>query len=159
GKARMQHPLGLWADASGVYVADSYNHAIRFYDPKTEWLSTLAGDGKRGREDGDFAKARFNEPNAVIRVGDKLYVTDTNNHAVRVLDLPSRQVSTLTINTPSAQAPGADRPSEKLPNLKIREQRRLAAGKPIVWELHLPEGWKLNADAPSRLRLFRIQAA
>src|SRR5262249_38203482 len=24
GVARLQHPLGLWADASGIYVADSY---------------------------------------------------------------------------------------------------------------------------------------
>src|SRR5262249_1136691 len=30
--ARMQHPLGVLAEASGIYVADTYNHAIRRYD-------------------------------------------------------------------------------------------------------------------------------
>lgn len=155
GVARLQHPLGVWAEDSGVYIADSYNHAIRRYDPATGLLTTVAGNGTRGREDGPFEQARFNEPNAIVRVGEKFYVADTNNHAIRVLDPATKTASTLELRLPSS-APVA-RPAEKLPNLKIRERLALAAGAPIPWSLQLPEGWKLNAEAPSALRLFELK--
>ncbi|MCC6273398.1 MAG: redoxin domain-containing protein [Deltaproteobacteria bacterium] len=155
GAARLQHPLGVWAEDSGIYVADSYNHAIRRYAPATGLLTTLAGNGMRGRDDGSFERARFNEPNAIIRVGEKLYVADTNNHAIRVLDPATKTVSTLELRMPTSAPPA--RPAEKLPNLKIRERLVLAAGVPIPWSLQLPEGWKLNAEAPSTLRLFELK--
>ncbi|MCE9625457.1 MAG: hypothetical protein K8R69_08420, partial [Deltaproteobacteria bacterium] len=155
GVARMQHPLGLLAEASGVFVADAYNHSIRWYDTATQLLSTFAGDGKRGREDGALASARFNEPNAVIRVGDRLFVADTNNQAIRVIDTVSKSVSTLVLRMP--QESEGVKPSEKLPNLKIQEKWTLAPGQAIGLTLKLPEGWKVNAEAPSSLRLFQIK--
>ena len=115
----------------------------------------MAGIGTRGQADGPFEQARFNEPNAVIRVGEKFYVADTNNHAIRVLDLATKTVSTLELRMPMSAPPV--RPAEKLPNLKIRERLALAAGVPIPWSLQLPEGWKLNAEAPSALRLFELK--
>lgn len=33
----------------------------------------------------------------------------------------------------------------------------MASGIPIPWSLQLPEGWKLNAEAPSALRLFELK--
>jgi len=154
--ARMQHPLGVWAEASSVYVADTYNHVIRRYDAEKARLSTFAGDGRRGKEDGDFAKARFNEPNALVRVGDKFFVADTNNHAIRVLDPATHTVTTLSLSLPGT--PVAVKPSEKLPNLKIDGKLVLSPGAPIALTLKFPEGWKLNAQAPSVLRLFQKQA-
>lgn len=151
-EAKLQHPLGLWAEESGIYVADAYNHAIRRFDAKSGVLSTLVGDGKRGSEDGSFVKTRFNEPNAIIRVGDQFFVADTNNHAIRVLDPATQQTSTLILKMPTV--PAAEKPSEKLPNLKTRENLVLKSGLPIAWTLSLPEGWKLNAQAPSSLSLY-----
>ena len=159
--ARLQHPLGLWAEEGQVYIADTYNHSIRRYDMKTGKLSTFAGDGQRGENDGELAKARFNEPNAIVKIADRFYVADTNNHRIRVLDPLSGQVSTLDIKPAASatQAASAAQPAEKLPNLKIRQELKLAPGEKIEWKLELPEGWKLNAQAPSRLQLFEVSKA
>ncbi|HKY62492.1 MAG TPA: thioredoxin-like domain-containing protein [bacterium] len=156
--ARLQHPIGLWAEEGRVYIADTYNHSIRLYDMKAARLSTLAGDGRRGEADGPFAAARFNEPNAILRIGEKLYVADTNNHRIRALDPLSGQVSTLELKSKEvpAAASATSRPAENLPNRKISQDLTLAPGGKIEWKLELPQGWKLNAQAPSRLQLFAV---
>jgi DNA-binding beta-propeller fold protein YncE/thiol-disulfide isomerase/thioredoxin len=152
GTARMQHPLGVYADASGVYIADSYNHSIRSYDPATGVLSSLAGHGERGNKDGAVADAEFNEPNDVLRVGDKLYVADTNNNAIRVIDLKSKTVSTLTVKEP--QRDRAPEFSKQLPNLAKMAATAIDANTAATVTLQLKTGWHINAEAPSGLALF-----
>jgi len=43
-RARLQHPLGLASDGKVVYIADTYNGALRMFDPSTEKVSTVARD-------------------------------------------------------------------------------------------------------------------
>ena len=94
--ARFQHPLGVdWQDGA-VYVADTYNHKIRKLDPETRRASSFLGDGKPGNEDGE--QPRFYEPGGLSFAGERLFVADTNNHAIRVVDLASKTVSTLSIS-------------------------------------------------------------
>ncbi len=93
--ARFQHPLGVaWHDGL-VYVADTYNHKIRTVDPETRRASSFLGDGKPGKDDG--AQPRFYEPGGISFAGERLFIADTNNHAIRVVDLASKTVSTLAI--------------------------------------------------------------
>jgi thiol-disulfide isomerase/thioredoxin/sugar lactone lactonase YvrE len=93
--ALLQHCIGVAWHNGVLYVADSYNHKIKTVDPKTRAVRTFLGDGKKGLEDG--AKARFHEPNGLSGWGDKLFIADTNNQAIRVCDLKTGMVSTLTI--------------------------------------------------------------
>lgn len=69
---------------------------IKVVDPKTKQCSTLAGTGEAGDAPGpEFNTSRFNEPGGLC-IGDGgrlLYVADTNNHQVKVLDLVSKTVS------------------------------------------------------------------
>lgn len=102
--ALMQHPIGVFADASGVYVADSFNHSIRRYDPQTGQLTTIAGHGARGSKDAIAAEAEFNEPNGIIKIDGKFYVTDTNNHRVRVID--NGAVTTLELSEKKSEPSG-----------------------------------------------------
>ncbi len=93
--ARFQHPLGVaWHDGA-VYVADTYNHNIRKVQPETRRASAFLGDGKPGTADGE--QPRFYEPGGLSFAGERLFIADTNNHAIRVVDLASKTVSTLTI--------------------------------------------------------------
>ncbi len=104
GTALMQHPLGLFANNSGVYIADSYNHSIRRFVPATGVLSNFAGHGVRGQKDGPLADAEFNEPNDIQHIDGNDWVADTNNNAIRVIDLNSKTVSTLCHHRRAARA-------------------------------------------------------
>ncbi len=79
--AMLQHPQGVLADhASGkIYIADTYNNAIRIYDPQTQELSTLALDGDTLKEPGDI----------LLSEGYAL-VVDTGNHAIKKIDLRAK---------------------------------------------------------------------
>jgi thiol-disulfide isomerase/thioredoxin len=94
-EALLQHCIGLGWHRDVLYVADSYNHKIKTVDPRTRAVKTFLGDGKKGFEDG--AKPRFHEPNGLSGWGDKLFIADTNNHAIRVVDLKTGAVSTLPV--------------------------------------------------------------
>jgi len=101
--ARLQHVLHVAAWDGKLLVADAYNHKIKRIDPKTRRVETFLGDGKRGTDDGD--KPRLNEPSGLAVAGDKLFIADTNNHAIRVVDLPAKRVATLMIKDLPAFAP------------------------------------------------------
>ena len=96
--ARMQHPLGIAVEGGIVYVADTYNNKIKRVGTETLTVATVAGTGEPGHEDGMFASARFYEPGGLSILEDRIYVADTNNHAVRVLDVSSGIVSTLPVD-------------------------------------------------------------
>jgi len=149
--ALMQHPLGLLAADKEIFIADSYNHSIRRFDPATGLLSNFAGHGERGAEDGALAQAEFNEPNAIARIGEKLYVADTNNNALRVIDLAAKTVSTLAV---TETRPVSVEYSDSLPNLAKMDAVALQAGSPIPLRISLKEGWHINKDAPSVLAIF-----
>lgn len=96
---RLQHPLGVAYYDGKLYVADTYNNKIKVLDDATRTCKTFAGSGTTGSVDGaDALTAAFNEPAGIAAASGKLYVADTNNHAIRVIDLaPPHRVSTLVI--------------------------------------------------------------
>ncbi len=96
-KVRLQHALGIAYHDGRIFVADTYNNKIKTIDPATGTTETLAGSGKPGDSDDP---ATFDEPAGLAAAGAKLYVADTNNHLVRVIDLnAANRVSTLAIPT------------------------------------------------------------
>ena len=90
---RLQHPLGVLSFGDKLLIADTYNHKIKQLDPKKETVTTLFGTGKPGQQDG--TPASFYEPGGLALANDKLYIADTNNHAIRVVDLKTKRASTL----------------------------------------------------------------
>jgi DNA-binding beta-propeller fold protein YncE len=94
---RFQHPLGVAYHDGAVYIADTYNHRIKRLDPRTGRVATYAGTGRPGHQDGPVAKAQFYEPGGLTVAGEHLYVADTNNHAVRAINLRTHDVITLAI--------------------------------------------------------------
>jgi thiol-disulfide isomerase/thioredoxin len=79
GQALFQHPLGVTALPDGsVAVSDSYNHALRRYDPSTGEVTTLATD--------------LREPSDAVLVGEDIVVVESARHRLTRLRLPKEAV-------------------------------------------------------------------
>ncbi len=109
---RLQHPLGVVLYRGKLYVADTYNNKVKVLDLATRSCETLAGTGKVGHDDAAVGKpATFNEPAGITAADGKLYVADTNNHAIRVIDLTNgNRVSTLSLSGFAAPTTAEPRP-------------------------------------------------
>jgi len=93
--AMFNNPTGVAVDKNGnVYVADSGNHRIRKITPEGA-VSTLAGSGGAGFQDGIGVDAGFYQPTGLtVDKNSNVYVADSSNHRIRKIT-PSGVVSTL----------------------------------------------------------------
>lgn len=158
---RLQHPLGVLVYGDKVLIADTYNHKIKLLDPKERKVKTFLGTGKPGQADG--AKASFYEPAGLTIANEKLFIADTNNHAIRVVDLKTKIVSTLKIVglTPPLMNEFLSDDSSVSPNAEtLKTEKQILSigndGKLIV-DVKLPAGYHLNPNAPQRLKVTVVQ--
>lgn len=87
-------PTGITTDGTGlIYFADS-NHQIRKLDRNTQTVSNVAGDGIAGPQDGPAAASRFNAPEGLAYRNNQIFVADTGNNAIRLINLNTMVVST-----------------------------------------------------------------
>jgi thiol-disulfide isomerase/thioredoxin len=155
-EVRLQHPLGIVALGDKLLIADTYNHKIKELDPKRRRVVSLFGTGKPGQVDG--TSPSFYEPGGLTIANGKLYVADTNNHAIRVVDLKTKQASTLRLNglTPppkNMQAlESADGPNAEETKAAAQELRAGANGF-LQIDVQLPQGYHLNPLAPQRYKV------
>ena len=155
---RLQHPLGLTYVGGALFIADTYNHKIKLLDPRSGAVKTFAGTGKPGQADG--GQPSFYEPGGLSHAAGKLYVADTNNHAVRTIDLATGQTTTLKLRglvapPQSAAQAGADADVAAATGgdeIKLAPQRLAAGGAgALVIDVQLPAGYHLNEAAPHRV--------
>jgi sugar lactone lactonase YvrE len=93
--AEFDAPVGVAVDPAGrILVADTYNDRIRAID-RGGSVTTIAGSGQRGHQDGPALDAQFDTPCgiAVDRKGN-IFVADAGNGVIRRIDT-SGQVSTV----------------------------------------------------------------
>ncbi|MFC5909651.1 NHL domain-containing thioredoxin family protein [Streptacidiphilus monticola] len=76
-QALLQHPLGVTALPDGsVAVADTYNHALRRFDPASGEVTTVATD--------------LREPSGAVLDGEELVVVESARHRLTRLRLPEQ---------------------------------------------------------------------
>jgi sugar lactone lactonase YvrE len=82
--AQFSYPEGVAVDAAGnAYVADSGNNRIRKISPAGV-VTTLAGSGIQGAQNGSAASAQFSGPaDVVVDASGNLYVADSGNSQIR----------------------------------------------------------------------------
>jgi len=148
--AKLQHAQGIVYANGTLYVADTYNHKIRTVNPTTGEVKTFAGTGTSGNTDGPAATATFNEPGGLSVLGNKLYIADTNNNAIRVIDLGSGNVSTLQLSNLAVAASGQ---KGRVLKMSLPPQTINPSTTTLRLRLTVPSGYLLNNLAPSQLTL------
>ena len=97
-EVRLQHPLGIDLLNGTVLIADTYNNKVKQVSPADRRAWTLLGSGEPGHQDGPGHAARFREPGGLSVASGRVYIADTNNHAIRVADIETKEVTTLNLS-------------------------------------------------------------
>lgn len=94
-EASFNSPSGIVIIKNGnIFVADTFNHAIRYIDMKKGQVTTITGDIK-GDIDGTLKEARFSYPTDIaIDTDGIIYVVDANDK-IRFIDIENDVVGTL----------------------------------------------------------------
>ncbi len=118
---------------------------IKVCNPQTQEVKALVGSHEPGESDDP---PRFYEPGGLSVAGTSLYVADTNNHKVRVVDLKTNTLKTLALAGVSPPRPAHRAPSFARARLISVPAVEAPAGPSIKFavSIPLPKGEKLNEE-------------
>jgi thiol-disulfide isomerase/thioredoxin len=145
---RLQHPLGIVYRQGGLFVADTYNHKIKYVDLQTRRCVTWLGTGQRGE---GLDPVQMYEPGGLSITDTHLFIADTNNHRILQTDLQTKETRVFTVAALKPPEPSeidsqeetfAGR-TEKLPRTTIGRDAPLQ----VKLNFELPAGQKLNQRA------------
>jgi hypothetical protein len=107
--ATLSHPSCIWINTfkNRLFITDTFNHRIRGVDLSSSTIVTVAGSGVSAPSDGSFAgdggaatSAKLRQP-AGVWSGDSagsIYIADTYNHRIRLVDGSSGIIRTIVGN-------------------------------------------------------------
>ncbi len=119
-EAELNEPYEVRFDREGhMFFVEMQNHIIRRVDRKTNAITTVAGNGRKGLAgDGRLAtEAMLNQPHSIaLDENDGLYVADIGNHRIRRINLRTGIIESIAGN------------SER----KLSQDGQAARGNPIL---------------------------
>ena len=91
----LNSPFGITTSGGNLYVTNSGNHTVvKIAIASSGVVEKIAGTGSPGFANGTGTAASFKIPTGITTDGIDLYVTDTDNHAIRQIDIASAIVAT-----------------------------------------------------------------
>ena len=96
-QAQLAQPSGVFIHDDIAYFVDSETSSVREIDLKTEYIRTIVGHGlfAFGHKDGKTGEALFQHPLGLCATANKIFVADTYNSSIRVIDQDNDSVETL----------------------------------------------------------------
>ncbi|MBS1911311.1 MAG: choice-of-anchor D domain-containing protein [Bacteroidetes bacterium] len=101
-RAELSFPSALAVGNGGLFICDQGNNRVRFFDFKTNIITTVAGGGIFVGGDGSPASnVILNKPSAVVyasdpaHFNDTLFIAEEGAHRVRIVEMRSRIISTI----------------------------------------------------------------
>ncbi|KAL0793673.1 hypothetical protein Bca101_065050 [Brassica carinata] len=114
-----------------LFISDSNHNRIIVTDLDGNFIVQIGSTGEEGFRDGSFEDSAFNRPQGLAYNAKKnlLYVADTENHALRVIDFVNERVETLAGN------------GTKGSDYQVKEKVYVAmAGQHQIWEYNVLDG-------------------
>ena len=138
--APLRFPGKVLADAKSqrLFIADSGHNRVVVSSLQGHVLRVV-GTGERGHRDGAlFERATFSSPQGLAFEDDALYIADTENHMIRIVDFTKNTVSTLAGTGKQATT------------IVVRTSRRPKSQKlASPWDLTIHQDWLYIAMAGS----------
>lgn len=108
GTAAIGQPMGITTDGTNLYLAEYNLGRIRKISDVTGTcqVTTLAGTGTLGYNDGSGNVAQFNSPRQIVTNGYHIFVADTGNNRIRRISLSTGIVDTLAGNGTASDVAG-----------------------------------------------------
>lgn len=162
GDNRLQHALGVQGVPNGdLYIADTYNSRIKVVHAGETATQTAYGlGGLGGYVDGDADGVEFDEPGGLAYADGILYIADTNNHVIRMLNLETETVDTLIFSNPETLVIDPDtvtilggNTSDNM-SITLDTQSMLVGEGEVTLTINLPDDFKINDLIDSRLDLW-----
>jgi len=145
GKARFQHPQGLALAAGALWVADTFNGAIRRVTLGDAQVSTVA----KG----------FAQPGGLSFASGQLVVADTDHHRLVTVNPGSGALAPLALAgvAPPSVRGLVEHPvlaTRALPLQHLEDAAVASKGAALDLEVRLPAGHTFTAGAPQRVELL-----
>lgn len=149
-EARFQHPLGIAWHEDRLLVADTYNSKIKSVNPSTGEVVSLFGI-EHGWRDG--TDPLFYEPGGLSVDGNVLWVADTNNHAIRRIDLTTGISSTVVLSGLDTFMAVQGAEGFRGTVMTLSTVSAGAGTADLILDVVLPDSYKVNEEASSSLLL------
>ncbi len=96
-KANLAQPTGIDYFDNKIYFTDAETSSLRFVEGDN--VKTIVGKGlfKFGNINGSFDKALFKHAEGLTYFDNKIYVADTYNDSIKIVDLNKKEVSLLPV--------------------------------------------------------------
>ncbi|EDO49186.1 predicted protein [Nematostella vectensis] len=177
-KSKLLYPGKVCLDGAGrrLVIADTGHHRVIVCSTEGVVHEVIGGeDGfSAGFQDGTFKEAKFHAPQGVAMLGEVIYVADTENHAIREINLDSKKVTTVagtgrqgadkeggrqgreqTISSPWGVALGPA-PGSKTDDNPANVLYIAMAGTHQIWSLYLDDGPWLKGGSHKAGTLVRF---
>ncbi len=132
-------------ESKQLFIADTGHNRIIITDLDGKFVEAI-GSGGEGLKDGPYARATFNRPQGMCLFEGKLYVADTENHAIRAVDFDAKQVTTVAgtgeqshrrSGSGPARQTGLNSPWDLIPIPGTRSLAVAMAGPHQIWRYDL----------------------
>lgn len=141
----LKFPGKVLATDDAIYVADTNHHRIVKAGLDGSIQKTY-GSGDPGLLDGPAGQAAFQQPQGMAKSSTTLYVADTENHAIRSIDLESDAVTTLAGTGEQAQGAAAAGGPGRSTALSSPWDLALAGGLLYIAMAGTHQVWSLDLD-------------
>jgi DNA-binding beta-propeller fold protein YncE len=148
--ARLQYPVGIFHNERKIFIADTLNHKIKSYDIDTKELRTLAGTDDSGFLNSNANESSFNEPSSIAKHNHLIYIADTNNHSIRILDLKANTVKSFDFELSEKLFIKQNQSSKKFDGeiISVPEMSIHPDSTEIKVHFELQPGYKWKVDSP-----------